>query len=104
MSEEDDIISVYFADDGKESYLFHSLRFLPQEEPLPQEEATTQPGGGVRTWFAVGDDHPCGRDLYKSFYRFEFMGVHLREFEVRFEVSGPCKDYTSTTNFTRQMV
>jgi hypothetical protein len=47
---------------------------------------------------ATGDaEHPCGRDLYATTYRFLPKGG----FKVRHRVTGPHKDYVMDTDYVR---
>lgn len=123
-----DELSVHFAKAGAKDYLFHRVRVLPPANaaaagPGPGRSESTGPntagggtsdsaspgaagsggsgGSGVGGWLAVGEQHLCGLDLYDTRYRFVFQGVHVVEMEVRYDVRGPCKDYTSVGRYTR---
>ena len=86
-----DRMSVWFVkEDGRTvDYLYQTLEFEPQDSE----------GGDVR-WLAKGD-HLCEADRYKTTYDFWLRGVALRAFEVKHVVTGPSKDYVSTTRYER---
>jgi hypothetical protein len=74
-----DGFAVWF--DGQPRRLFHEI-------VLDGEEGDRLMGSAT---------HLCRDDLYLSLYRFEPGGV----FTIRHRVTGPNKDYTVTTNYTR---
>lgn len=45
------------------------------------------------------NEHLCGEDNYLADYLFPFQGLSIPYFKVTFDVSGPSKDYQSTTHF-----
>lgn len=47
---------------------------------------------------ARGTDHPCGADHYRVRYDFSTFP----DWSARWEVTGPKKDYTSVSRYTRQ--
>lgn len=98
-------LSVLFAEHSQRTYLFHTLKFLPQ----PQREGAPVGGKGDAVfaampvkdgWRATGE-HLCGEDMYYASYRFAFSGLQLCRFCIVYRVLGPHKDYTSTTLFER---
>ena len=54
-------------------------------------------GKGPDGAFTGEAEHPCGRDLYVTTYRFEPAGG----FMVRHRVTGPHKDYVMETVYIR---
>ncbi|GKT62993.1 pyridine nucleotide-disulfide oxidoreductase [Colletotrichum tofieldiae] len=82
--EKKDIVSVWFVrtDDSKRAdYLFHEIEFLPPPE------------GDREPWQAKAG-HLCIDDFYDVKYDFAFKAVNLKEWNIRYTVSGPKKDYT----------
>ncbi|OHW91861.1 pyridine nucleotide-disulfide [Colletotrichum incanum] len=82
--EKKDIVSVWFVktDDSKRAdYLFHEIEFLPPPE------------GDQKPWQAKAG-HLCIDDFYDVKYDFAFKAVNLKEWNIRYTVNGPKKDYT----------
>jgi len=83
-NEETDTLDVFLASGREEKMvrgnLFVSLNFAPGKDGWEAEAV-----------------HPCNPDMYKCYFRFAFEGVGLREIEMRYNVSGPKKDYDSIT-------
>ncbi|GKT40597.1 dimethylaniline monooxygenase [N-oxide-forming] 4 [Colletotrichum spaethianum] len=82
--EKKDMVSVWFAktDDAKRAdYLFHEIEFLPP------------PDGDQKPWQAKAG-HLCIDDFYDVKYDFAFKAVNLKEWNLRYTVNGPKKDYT----------
>lgn len=65
--------------------------------PMKSDDGKVSGGGG---WVARAY-HPCGKDHYQAKYRFAFAGLYLKEMEIEFVVTGPNKDYISTTTLRR---
>ncbi|KAI9812989.1 MAG: hypothetical protein M1832_006426 [Thelocarpon impressellum] len=90
-------VSTWFVEpgDGKSvDYPFHELQFTPRRT------SADQPGSASRSWSASGY-HLCEKDEYHTTYDFRFRGAALDNFEVRYEVKGPKKDYTTATIYRR---
>ncbi|MFC5069336.1 DUF6314 family protein [Flaviflagellibacter deserti] len=67
--------------DAEPLRLFHKIALIRSEDGSLTGEAT----------------HPCGRDMYLTTYRFAGDG-----FTIRHRVTGPNKNYTMTTAYTRR--
>jgi hypothetical protein len=85
---------------AKRSYLFEpkpdgfAVWFDAEPRRLFHEIVLDGSEGGHRTGSA---EHLCRADLYRSLYSFEADG----RFTIRHRVTGPNKDYTVTTTYTR---
>ena len=53
----------------------------------------------IPTGIGAGTDHPCGDDFYQVKYDF----TKWPEWSATWSVSGPRKDYTSTSRYTRAL-
>lgn len=73
----DEAIQIYYADGPDNGKLFQTLTFKNDSE--------------------ASAEHLCGKDLYKSHYKFEFP----ESFTITHDVKGPKKDYVSETVFRR---
>ncbi|KZF26974.1 hypothetical protein L228DRAFT_258323 [Xylona heveae TC161] len=96
-SERDDKITAWFVkpDDPKTvDYLFHAINF---EVPVSSDTGAL---GELKAWKARSH-HLCEKDDYTPEYTFNFDGVGLSRFGIKYYVKGPQKDYTSMTWFTR---
>jgi hypothetical protein len=84
-----DKITVWFvkADNWSVDYFFHELEFKPHSEKMDG-------------WHASGH-HLCKPDNYNPQYSFNFRGVALEKFRVKYIVKGPKKDYVSDSWFSR---
>ncbi|RPB27345.1 FAD/NAD(P)-binding domain-containing protein [Terfezia boudieri ATCC MYA-4762] len=83
--------------EGEVDYLFHEIEFLT-------------PNGAHGERIAKGKEHLCAQDLYKTKYKFKFVGgeddphdggAELSQFNIRYVVQGPKKDYSSEGMFQR---
>lgn len=90
-SERDDAISTWFAEeDGLTAgNLFNKWEFYA-------------PSDVEHGWLAKGH-HWCSPDTYKSNCEFRFRGASLESFGITYDVSGPKKDYTHETWYSRQL-
>lgn len=79
----EDELAVHFDEEGER--LFHIVRL--------QRE-------GERVVGTCGR-HLCEPDFYDSQYRFEVEGDEITRWEVRHDVEGPAKSYTSVTRYER---
>jgi hypothetical protein len=79
-------ISVWFVDEhDAQAGLFYEL--------IPW---TTENG----IWTATGE-HTCEPDLYKASYEFTHRDGKLHSWKLRYRVTGPAKQYTSESVYTR---
>ncbi|CAI6341534.1 unnamed protein product [Periconia digitata] len=87
--ESTDTITAWFVEeDGlTTSTLFNTWEFYAPED--------TQKG-----WLAKGH-HWCTPDTYKNNCEFRFQGVNLESFGITYEVSGPKKDYSHESWYSR---
>ena len=51
-------------------------------------------------WKAKGIPHLCVDDYYESDYRFKFDGIDIKQWELRYQVKGPKKDYFTKSTYT----
>ncbi len=100
---ETDTLSVHFVKNGQKDYEFHGIRVTPPAhaagDSTAANGAAAAPAAG---WRAVGEQHLCGEDTYDTNYLFVFKNVLVDRFEIRYDVVGPRKDYTSVAGYTRQ--
>ncbi|KAI3550542.1 hypothetical protein CSPX01_01592 [Colletotrichum filicis] len=83
--EKKDTISVWFAkvnEPKRADYLFHEIEF----EGPPQDDQK-------KPWQAKAG-HLCIDDYYDVKYDFAFKAVNLEEWNIKYTVNGPQKDYT----------
>ncbi|EPE06885.1 pyridine nucleotide-disulfide [Ophiostoma piceae UAMH 11346] len=84
-----DQLTVWFArtdDSSRADYLFHPLEF--------------QSSTSTKNWEATAG-HLCIDDFYNVQYNFAFHGVHLGDWQLRYGVKGPKKDYTIAGTYRR---
>ncbi|KAK6533731.1 hypothetical protein TWF694_002662 [Orbilia ellipsospora] len=74
-------------------YLFHELILAPDST------ATKSTISDCR--MTATGDHLCIKDNYAARYAFEFENGELKWWSLRYNVSGPSKDYISSTVFRR---
>ncbi|OHE98454.1 hypothetical protein CORC01_06245 [Colletotrichum orchidophilum] len=82
--EKKDLVSVWFAkvnDPKRADYLFHEIEF---EGPPVDDQKPWQAKAG----------HLCIDDYYDVKYDFAFKAVNLKEWNIKYTVNGPQKDYT----------
>ena len=85
-----DKLQVYFTKRDEEfalDYLFHQINISP-------------PQGNFSPWQATSH-HLCTPDTYDVAYEFHFQGSNLLTFKISYEVTGPRKDYSMETVYTR---
>jgi hypothetical protein len=84
-----DTITAWFAgDDGfTAGALFNTWEFYPPEDTY-------------HGWFARGH-HWCDPDTYKNNCEFRFRGASLETFGITYDVSGPKKDYSHESWYSR---
>lgn len=81
-----DQINSYFVEKNTlRGSFFHQLRFEEKQTSTDQ-------------WIATGE-HLCGQDHYCVFYSFHVNGTSLSQFQIKYVVKGPKKDYVSSTTF-----
>ena len=88
-----DQITAWFVkpEDGSSvDYLFHTLSF----DRLPESEHTGA--------FLAKGYHLCVEDDYNANYRFEIPNVGSQEWQLRYVVTGPNKDYISDSLYSRK--
>ncbi len=102
-----DQLSVWFArtdDASRADYLFHALQFavapFPDTQPATPRVPTSGPLHPGR-WVATAC-HLCINDFYDVQYQFAFSGVNLKDWNLRYDVRGPKKDYTIAGTYRRQ--
>lgn len=83
-----DALDIYFVEGGKRTYLFLSLKFVP-------ETSTRNADGSY--WVKATSDHLCIKDMYSATFRVKMMGSAASEIVIKYRVKGPKKDYESTT-------
>ncbi|MCJ1385393.1 hypothetical protein MMC17_008516 [Xylographa soralifera] len=77
-------------------YLFHKVRFcnipypIPKDEFLPSDYVTTAKG-----------HHLCVNDNYDAEYEFQYQDSNLIQWNLKYTVQGPKKDYTASATYTR---
>ncbi|KAL7530313.1 hypothetical protein ACHAXR_003419 [Thalassiosira sp. AJA248-18] len=86
-----DALEIYFVEGGKRTYLFLSLKFVP--ETTAQQKSSTDDG----YWVKATSDHLCIKDLYSATFRVKLNGLSASEVIIKYRVKGPAKDYESTT-------
>jgi len=91
--ESDDQLEVFFAkrEEGFAlDYLFHQVHLMSKPEPP-----------GTRVPWRATSSHFCSPDNYNVAYEFYFRGSDLEKWKIEYDVSGPKKDYTMETWYTR---
>jgi hypothetical protein len=86
-----DILEIYFVEGGRRTYLFLSLKFVPDTT----ESSSIDDDGGY--WVKATSDHLCIKDLYSATFRVKLNGISATEIIIKYRVKGPSKDYESTT-------
>ena len=77
-------------------YLFHQVKFdsiscqRRKDETLPTNLVTTAKG-----------HHLCVDDEYEAEYEFRYKATSLRQWNLKYIVKGPKKDYTASANYKR---
>ncbi|MCJ1287952.1 hypothetical protein MMC26_007305 [Xylographa opegraphella] len=77
-------------------YLFHKVSFcdssnqIPENEFLPTDDISSAKG-----------HHLCVNDNYDAEYKFQYRDMYLTQWNLKYTVKGPGKDYTASTNYTR---
>ncbi|KAL9129659.1 MAG: hypothetical protein Q9217_001938 [Psora testacea] len=89
-----DTISVWFVkpDGASVDYLFHNLDFEFGESPSIDSTGTFS--------LCASGHHLCERDHYSPGYVFSFHDWALKEWNIRYTVKGPQKDYVSKATYT----
>lgn len=88
-----DTLEIYFVEGGKKTYLFLSLKFVPETTSTSQDD-------GI--WVEATSDHLCIKDLYSATFRVKLIGLSASEIIIKYRVKGPNKDYESTTTLKPQ--
>ena len=88
-----DALEIYFVEGGKRTYLFLSLKFVPEETSV----ASSYDDNGAGYWVKATSDHLCIKDLYSATFRVKLNGLSAEEIIIKYRVKGPKKDYESTT-------
>lgn len=86
-----DTLEIYFVEGGKKTYLFLSLKFVPDSI----SKLTSSYDDGY--WVEATSDHLCIKDLYSATFRVRLKGLSASEIIIKYRVKGPNKDYESTT-------
>ncbi|KAF1815373.1 FAD/NAD(P)-binding domain-containing protein [Eremomyces bilateralis CBS 781.70] len=84
----DGITAWFVKEDRSVDYLFHRVRLDGAQK---DSQAFCNATGS----------HLCVKDTYETEYKFEFDGVNVKRFNIKYHVSGPSKDYTHDTWFQR---
>ncbi|MCJ1390601.1 hypothetical protein MMC18_003462 [Xylographa bjoerkii] len=77
-------------------YLFHQVEFgdfpcqIPKDESFPVDSMSTAKGY-----------HLCVNDDYVAEYEFQYEGTALSQWNLKYKVKGPKKDYTASAHYTR---
>ncbi|MCJ1438245.1 hypothetical protein MMC27_007633 [Xylographa pallens] len=77
-------------------YLFHQVSFSDVPYQIPKDQFL--PNGYVST--AKGH-HLCVNDNYDAGYEFQYQHTNLIQWNLKYTVKGPKKDYTASANYTR---
>lgn len=92
-------ISAWFvkAEDGSHvDYLFHNVNFTSyKQESYPERK------GRSKCLLEADGQHLCVDDEYQANYHFQFQYLQCDEWELKYSVNGPKKDYTTSTRFIR---
>lgn len=88
-NEDNDTVTAWFAEDDGLSVgnLFNTWAFYPSNDTY-------------HGWLAKGS-HWCSPDTYKSNCEFRFRGASLETFGITYDVSGPKKDYSHESWYSR---
>jgi hypothetical protein len=89
-----DVLEIYFVEGGRRTYLFLSLKFVPDTTPTSSIDNDDDDGG---YWVKATSDHLCIKDLYSATFRVKLNGISATEIIIKYRVKGPSKDYESTT-------
>lgn len=87
-----DVLEIFFVEGGRRTYLFLSLKFVPD---TTQTSSTLDDDDGY--WVKATSDHLCIKDLYSATFRVKLSGISATEIIIKYRVKGPSKDYESTT-------
>ncbi|KAF3902747.1 hypothetical protein AA313_de0203252 [Arthrobotrys entomopaga] len=82
-------------------YLFHELVLAPDSSSSSSSSAGSNSETITDCRLTATGDHLCIKDNYAARYAFEFEGGELKWWSLRYNVSGPAKDYISSTVFRR---
>ena len=88
-----DALEIYFVEGGKRTYLFLSLKFVPEETSV----VSSSHDYDGSYWVKATSDHLCIKDLYSATFRVKLTGPSASEIIIKYRVKGPKKDYESTT-------
>eukprot|EP00579_Thalassiosira_antarctica_P032160 CAMPEP_0201993598 /NCGR_PEP_ID=MMETSP0905-20130828/1762_1 /ASSEMBLY_ACC=CAM_ASM_000554 /TAXON_ID=420261 /ORGANISM="Thalassiosira antarctica, Strain CCMP982" /LENGTH=734 /DNA_ID=CAMNT_0048548461 /DNA_START=64 /DNA_END=2264 /DNA_ORIENTATION=- len=87
-----DSLEIYFVEGGKRTYLFLSLKFVPEATSSVHQSLNGDDG----YWVKATSDHLCIKDLYSATFRVKLNGLSASEVIIKYRVKGPSKDYEST--------
>ncbi|MCJ1313567.1 hypothetical protein MMC25_007246 [Agyrium rufum] len=97
--QETDTISAWFVKPEAQSvvdYLFHKVTFEDSDRDIVRTVSAES-----EILLTASGHHLCIDDDYDADYRFRSQGNALQEWNIKYKVLGPTKDYTLDASFTR---